>query len=153
MDFYQIPYAIVAGIFFSFLVRYTNSIYASMLSHFLINATQVIEAKILFLIGGSSEINRQLELLQTSDSYGTITTGVFFTLIATPLLILTFKKFMEHNKNHKFDYELSITQTDTNEFEIPIDSIKGTKSNFIDIFFVAYVIVSIAFTVIINIVK
>ncbi len=153
MDFYQIPYAIAAGIFFSFLVRYTNSIYASMLSHFLINATQVIEAKILFLVGGSSEINRQLELLETSDSYGTITTGVFLTLIATPLLILTIKKFMGYNKNHKLDYELSITQTDINEFEIPIDSINGTKSKFVDIYFVAYVIVAITFTVIMNILK
>lgn len=150
MDFYQMPYALVAGVFFSFLVRYTNSIYASMLSHFLINVTQVIPTKILFVLRGSSEINRQLELLQTSDSYGTIITGVFFTLIATPLLIITFKRFMEHNKNHKLDYELSITQTDNTEFEIPIDSIKGSKSGFVDIYFIAYVIVTIALTIILN---
>lgn len=150
MDFYQMPYALVAGVFFSFLVRYTNSIYASVLSHFLINVTQVIPTKILFVLRGSSEINRQLELLQTSDSYGTIITGVFFTLIATPLLIITFKRFMEHNKNHKLDYELSITQTDNTEFEIPIDSIKGSKSGFVDIYFIAYVIVTIALTIILN---
>lgn len=148
MDFYQMGYAVVAGVFFSFLVRYTNSIYASVLSHFLINVTQVIPTKILFMVGGSSEINIQLEQIQASDSYGTIITGVFFTLIATPLLIITFKKFMKHNKNHKLDYELSITQNDNVEFEIPIDSIKNSKSKFVDIYFIAYIIVTIALTII-----
>ena len=148
-DFYQIGYAIVAGVFFSFIVAYTNSIYASMLSHFIINGTQVAYTKlILSLIDDSTlqEIITQAE--QTGNDYGTIVYGIFFTLIFTPLLIVTAKKFMEYNKSRKLDYELSITEKETSEFEIDIDTIqKSKKKGFIDIYFILYVIVSVLLTI------
>ena len=148
-DFYQIGYAIVAGVFFSFIVAYTNSIYASMLSHFIINGTQVAYTKlILSLIDDSTlqEIMTQAE--QTGNDYGTIVYGIFFTLIFTPLLIVTAKKFMEYNKSRKLDYELSITEKETSEFEIDIDTIqKSKKKGFIDIYFILYVIVSVLLTI------
>ena len=148
-DFYQIGYAIVAGVFFSFIVAYTNSIYASMLSHFIINGTQVAYTKlILSLIDDSTlqEIITQAE--QTGNDYGTIVYGIFFTLIFTPLLIVTAKKFMEYNKSRKLDYELSITEKETSEFEIDIDTIqKSKKKGFIDIYFILYVIVTVLLTI------
>lgn len=148
-DFYQIGYAIVAGVFFSFIVAYTNSIYASMLSHFLINGTQVAYTKlILSLIDDSmlQEIMNQAE--QTGNNYGTIVSGIFFTVIFTPLLIVTAKKFMEYNKGRKLDYELSITENETSEFEIDINTRpESKKKGFIDIYFILYVIVSVLLTI------
>lgn len=150
MDFFQIPYAVLAGVFFSFLVRYTNSIYASILSHFLINGTQVVQTKLIFLIGGSDEIQRQLEMIKTSDGYGSVITGVFLTIIATPFLIMAFKKFMKYNKNHKLDYELSIPEEKGGEFEIYIENINDKKTKFADIYFWAYVVFAAAMTLAIS---
>ncbi|MDO4300971.1 MAG: type II CAAX endopeptidase family protein [Clostridia bacterium] len=147
MDFYQMGYAFIAGVFFSFLVRYTNSIYASILSHFIINGTQVAYTKLILSVFGNLNMEEMLEQTgQPSDSYEAIAAGIFFTVIATPILIMVSKKFMEHNKNHKLDYELSILQKEPEEFEIAIDEIKSDKKGFADIYFILYIAVAIVFT-------
>lgn len=154
MDFYQMGYAVIAGIFFSSIVRYTNSIYASMLSHFLINGVQVVYTKLVLIIINNENILNEIiaQSNQASNSYAPIITGIFFTVIATPLLIMTFKKFMQHNKTHKLDYELSITQKEYEEFEIDIDNINtnNDKVKFVDIYFIAYVLIAIILTVLIK---
>lgn len=154
MDFYQMGYAVIAGIFFSSIVRYTNSIYASMLSHFLINGVQVVYTKLVliiinkFHIFGENSLNEIItQSSQASNSYAPIITGIFFTVVATPLLIMTFKKFMQHNKTHKLDYELSITQKKSEEFEINIDNINNDQIKFVDIYFIAYFLIAIVLTI------
>lgn len=149
LDFYQMGYAFVAGVFFSFIVRYTNSIYASMFSHFLINGTQVILSKIALTMTEMYGINVTFEqTASTTSSYSSIIAGIFFTAVATPFLIITFKKFMEHNKNHRFDYELSITRKKPEEFEIDLEKINRKRPEFIDIYFIAYVVISIILAII-----
>lgn len=143
LDFYQIGYAVAAGIFFSFLVVYTNSIYASVFSHFLINGTQVLYTKLIFMISPET-VNAALnETVSTNNNYQMIVSGIFFTLITTPFLIITSKKFMEYNKNHRVDFELSIFQENPSEFEIQIDNIGSRKKGFIDIYFILYIIFSV----------
>ncbi|MEI3162409.1 MAG: type II CAAX endopeptidase family protein [Lachnospirales bacterium] len=148
LDFYQMGYAFAVGIFFAFIVRYTNSIYASMLSHFMINGSQVLVTKIALILNsyGMNEVIEQTN--ETTSSYSSIIIGIFFTVIVTPFLVLIIRKFMEHNKNHKFDYELSITRKEPEEFEIDINSISKKKSSFIDIYFIAYIIVAIIISLI-----
>ena len=42
MDLQQFPYAIIMGFFFAYLVYYTKSIFAPVLSHFAVNAASVV---------------------------------------------------------------------------------------------------------------
>lgn len=148
-DFYQIGYALVAGVFFSFIVAYTNSIYASILSHFIINGTQVAYTKLLLSLMNSAQIQEILtQSEESTGNYGSIMIGVFFTAVFTPIFIITIKKFMLHNKNHKMDYELSISNQKSEEFEIDINNISKPKKSFIDIYFVLYVVISLALTLI-----
>lgn len=157
MDFYQMGYAILAGVFFSAIVRYTNSIYSSMLSHFLINGVQVVFSKLLLMTKNYYSISEnELEELMTqtsstADIYSSIISGIFFTVISTALLVFTFKKFMEYNKNNKLDYELSISYNNSDEFEIDIDNLNNSKCKFIDMYFIAYVVISIILTVVLTI--
>lgn len=148
-DFYQIGYAIVAGVFLSFIVAYTNSIYASMLSHFLINGTQVAYTKLILNFIDDSQLNEIMNSAeQTGNSYSTIISGIFFTVIFTPVLIAVAKKFMQYNKNRKLDYDLSINRSNSSEFEINIKTLAEYKhKSFIDIFFVLYIAVSILLTI------
>lgn len=148
-DFYQIGYAIVAGVFLSFIVAYTNSIYASILSHFLINGTQVAYTKLILNFIDDSQLNEIMNSAeQTGNSYSTIISGIFFTVIFTPVLIAVAKKFMQYNKNHKLDYDLSINRSNSSEFEINIKTLAKYKhKSFIDIFFVLYIAVSILLTI------
>jgi len=44
MNLQQISYAVVAGVFFAYLVKVTGSIYASMAAHFVVNTTQALLA-------------------------------------------------------------------------------------------------------------
>lgn len=147
-DFYQIGYAIVAGIFFSFIVAYTNSIYASMLSHFLINGTQVAYTKfILSLIDDSALQELIYQTEQTSNDYETVITFLFLTVIFVPILIYVSKKFMEYNKTRRLDYDFSIPENDASEFEINIDQPSVSKKSFVDIYFILYIIISLLLTI------
>ena len=75
--------------------------------------------------------------------------GIFFTVIATPFLVLTIRKFMEYNKNHKFDYDLSITGKEPEEFEIDINNITKRKMGFfIDIYFISYIVIAIVLSLV-----
>lgn len=143
LDFYQIGYAVAAGIFFSFLVVYTNSIYASIFSHFLINGTQVLYTKLIFMISPEIVNTAINETVSTSSNYQMIVSGIFFTLITTPFLVIVSKKFMEYNKNHRVDFELSISRENTSEFEIKIDNIGNRDKRFIDIYFILYIAFSV----------
>ena len=115
---------------------------------------QVVYSKLVLIIinkfhifGENSLDEIIMQSNQASNSYSPIITGIFFTVIATPLLIMTFKRFMQYNKTHKLDYELSITQKESEEFEIDIDNINNNKIKFVDIYFIAYVLIAIVLTV------
>lgn len=143
-NFYQMGYAIVAGLFFSFLVVYTNSLYASILSHFLINGVQVVYTKLLLSALSKYDLQGILDTAESASSnYSAIVTGIFFTLLATPFLIIVSKKFMEHNKHHRIDYELSIVHKTPEEFEINIDTIGKRKNSFVDIYFISYILITL----------
>lgn len=139
MNFYQIGYALVAGIFFSFLVSRTNSIFASIFSHFIINGTQVISAKLSMEIMSAYEKEQMFAAANTtSDSFTSIVMGIFITLVTTPFLYITAKKFVEYNIENYMDYRFSINRNEDDEFTISIEG--NEKKGFIDIFFVSYIV-------------
>ncbi len=148
-DFYQMGYAVAAGLFFSFIVANTNSIYASIFSHFLINGTQVAASKISLIFMDEREIAQLLESTQeTNTDLSLIFYPIFYTVIFLPFFVMTAKKFVKYNKDNRLNYELSISSKQTKAFEISIDNdMKKNKTRFVDIYFVLYVMLCIGLTI------
>ena len=140
-DFYQIGYAIVAGVFFSFLVANTNSIYSSMFSHFLINGSQVIYTKLLLGIIDENTFNEIMsQTQQTGADLYTIVSALLFAVILLPFLIITGRKFIKYNTLNRAEYELS-----PNKEGILADT-SAQKSGVINIYSILYVAVCILLT-------
>lgn len=140
MDFYQIPYAIVAGVFFALLVSYTNSIYASMLAHFIINGTQVINSKMMFS-ANSDYLNEALEAIKSSTIEVNIMTSIMslvICLVVMPLLIGLFKKFKEYNAENHMEY-MHYKKDDV----YYIDTTENKKVKIFSFSFWSYVIISV----------
>ncbi len=93
----QLIYAFALGVFFSFIVYWTNSIYSAILSHMLFNGLQTLlsiatttAATSVETSGAEAQVGR-IEILQTA--------GVFFAigLALSPLLIFLIRRFKAHN--------------------------------------------------------
>ncbi len=120
MNFQQMSYAIVAGIFLAFYVHYTNSIYASMLAHFFINTSQVIVAKLTIKFAPDVAM-AEAEPLTTQSIIST----AIMVIIFMPFLILTVKRFIKRNQKAADEY---------------LNNEVGTNKKFIDIYFILAVI-------------
>jgi membrane protease YdiL (CAAX protease family) len=83
MNFQQAPYAFVMGFFFALLVRFTGSIYASMLAHFVINAVAVVSMNLSYAEDASAEISNAelISLLPGLAVVAAATTGAAVLLI------------------------------------------------------------------------
>ncbi|WP_300382412.1 type II CAAX endopeptidase family protein [Clostridium sp.] len=73
----QFLYTFALGFILALVVRITNSIFASVLMHFIINGTSVTLTKVLYLIQNSSII----EGVQENQEYNMINTPIFDKLI------------------------------------------------------------------------
>jgi len=103
---HQFLYAFAMGIMFYYMVHYTRSVWAGVLSHFLMNATQVSMA--YFAMGidlyedmNAYAINQTEELLASINLSEAALAVIFiavFAVIATPIAIVVFKIFITHNK-------------------------------------------------------
>ncbi len=145
LNLYQLGYAVFSGIFFSYLVAYTNSIYSSILSHFLINGSQIVITKLVFTLIGNTDAQHLIdESLTTNASsvLNSISPLIFLTILFTPLLIYTTKSFMKYNSLNKVDYFYSI---DNNNLDnLKINYTKEKENSFVDLYFLLYVIFSLA---------
>ena len=90
MDLQQFPYAFLMGIVFAVMVHYTKSIYASVLSHFIINAAMIT----LIYAAGDLE---QFPLFTA-------------LMVSAPALFLTFRYFISYNLRNVTD-ETTISDT------------------------------------------
>ncbi|MFV0314331.1 MAG: lysostaphin resistance A-like protein [Anaerotignum sp.] len=84
----QFPYAFIAGLFFCFLVQRTGSIWASIIPHFIINATSVVA---MFI---STET--PVDTMPMSNTI-TLFATVFFASLSIPFLALIFYIFIVIN--------------------------------------------------------
>jgi len=90
----QFFYTFAMGIFFAYIVHATRSIFASIISHFVMNASSVILA---WLSLSHPEPSEQPELLPALMSWGVI--AIFTTTAA----VFLFRKFVAHNNRKKED--------------------------------------------------
>ena len=103
LDPHQFIYAFFAGTIFSLFVLYTDSIFASITSHFIINGTQglfvFISSRLL-----ENTPNQSIEEISSEYSYKLILNEVISigltAVIFTILFFLIFKYFIKINKNN-----------------------------------------------------
>lgn len=97
-DAQQFLYAFVMGIFFCFLVYRTGSIFASMISHFTINGSQVLISTILMSSMSSEELLKSTTNTNISDIIASLISSIFLACITAPILILLIWAFIKINK-------------------------------------------------------
>ncbi|WP_250278174.1 CPBP family intramembrane glutamic endopeptidase [[Clostridium] colinum] len=90
----QFVYTTVLGIFMAFLVRITNSIYSSMIMHFIFNA----KAAILIYLS-VKYIPTSFDQPSTLSSFESVIIMFIIFLISLPLLLLSIFLFIKNNKN------------------------------------------------------
>ncbi len=139
-NLYQMLYAIAAGVFFAELVAYTNSIFASMLAHFLFNGVQVAASELVLKMENAESILNASPTL--SENMTVIVADLFIAVITMPFLILVFRKFMDYNKNNILDYKYSIKQNKLNTLSINLE--ENSDNKITDVYFVISVIASLA---------
>ncbi|WP_250278173.1 CPBP family intramembrane glutamic endopeptidase [[Clostridium] colinum] len=94
LTFTQLFFAIILGIFFTYLVRVTKSLYSSMLMHFLINSTSVIS---LYSLAKKSPDTVLNELSKQTTAIDILPFFVMF-LLSLPFLLISIFLFIKVNK-------------------------------------------------------
>lgn len=106
----QLFYASIAGMIIAYLVKVTGSIWAGILSHFVLNGTQITLAYISNkILQNSTSINLKEEILNSVNSLNSATIfekfisifymGIYF-IISLPFLILAIYIFNKINKDN-----------------------------------------------------
>ncbi|MCL2526933.1 MAG: CPBP family intramembrane metalloprotease [Defluviitaleaceae bacterium] len=94
----QFAYAFVMGIIFAYMVYYTRSIWAGILPHFIVNATQGILGRAAFM--ASAELQAEQEAIASvisAEAAAIILFGVI-TLFLSPVIFILARAFIQHNR-------------------------------------------------------
>lgn len=95
----QFVYAFAMGTLFSYVVYITDSIFASMICHFLFNGTSMTLAYFLLKILPSKAISSQMSQATNASQLGASATLFFvISIICFPLLILLLNALQNENK-------------------------------------------------------
>lgn len=89
-NLYQFSYAALTGVFLGFLVYFTNSIYASVLAHFIINGSQVVATKLALMDNSQAIMESLKEPLSKSDILEQLAGSFFLAILTLPFFILLF---------------------------------------------------------------
>lgn len=158
----QFIYAFIMGIIFAYMVHYTRSIRAGILSHFIMNASQVTLAvgslRLLQYVEASELYTTTMEEtivnLGTRELVVTYEMSIIFSVMfvgiiamfAIPCAIILFRSFISYNRgrNMKYDMEQALG-VNSNTPKAPSDDDSTTP--IIDPFMIAVVVLYIAFTI------
>ena len=136
----QFVYAFVMGVIFAYMVHYTRSILAAVLSHFLMNGSQVT---LLFIGTRMQEMTAAMYPYAAPDTteYTIIPFGDteliispehamifailfmgFVALLATPCAVILFRSFISHNRarNIKYDMAQALIIEDVEPIEVEL---------------------------------
>lgn len=134
MNFQQMSYAIVAGIMLAFLVHQTNSILASVLSHFIINGSQVVVFKalspLLDNIEETADVSSSTIFTNPRDILLEVLYLCFMSGICLVILSYIVKKFKAHNKERAERY---------------LNNESGTQTRVVDKYLVAAILIFLVF--------
>jgi hypothetical protein len=121
MNLNQFFYAFAMGVVMAYMVYYTRSIRSAILSHFLLNAFNIVlfrglpwlldrMEEILYESGGEeavAELQASIEAAEAGASvWASILTVGVVALIFLPLFILIFRAFISHNRQRFAAYDI-----------------------------------------------
>jgi len=118
LNLQQFAYTFVLGIIFAYMVHHTRSIWAAIIPHFIVNATQATMARLVLAAGtpqypdlAAEELLAALPVSQ--EALAIIVMGII-ALFLSPVIVILFMEFFKHNRerNAEMDYEASLLPTD-----------------------------------------
>ena len=122
LNFHQFTYAFIMGMFFVYLVHITRSLFAAVLSHFVINASQLSLSYLVFQM----DVDIVAADPTTADLISGIYELIMINIFIFPLALLIFLALIKHNQLRKLEknsnYENSngeILETSKTLSEIP----------------------------------
>jgi len=103
LNFYQLFYAFPMGIILAILVYYSESIFASILSHFVINFSQIAFSYMLMPYVSQNEeyIQEAAAVSSLSDKLLMCLVNIPLCVIITPFFIIALKTFIRRHKNER----------------------------------------------------
>jgi len=123
MNPHQFLYAFLMGVIFAYMVHYTRSIRAAVLSHFVINGGQVL---LMFVSARYAEAQGVYTaaveeiVIPFGEAYITIgeehamlfaiVSALFFAVFATPCAVILFRAFVSYNRARNIKYDMMQAQ-------------------------------------------
>lgn len=147
----QFLYAFALGILFAYIVRITNSIYATMFCHFMFNGTQVLLSKLVLNIPEVKEASEALKTASKLEMFKALIPIGVIAIIATILIVLLLKLLKRTtdnntslNVNGKVNVHQNINEDSKGNFDKGFnenyDTLELTKEPMINIPFIITVI-------------
>ncbi|MCL2571733.1 MAG: CPBP family intramembrane metalloprotease [Defluviitaleaceae bacterium] len=141
LNLQQFAYAFALGAIFAYMVHYTKSIWAGILPHFIINASQGILGRLVFLIEPTEVASPSTGL--SAEAQAILVMGSI-TILLMPVIIILFRMLKKHSKRCD-DAPTPITDTNTyntfGEQSPPHDFPETTRHYTHDPYFKAIIIV------------
>ncbi len=116
----QLFYAAAVGVILGILVHYSNSIYSSMLAHFVINGVQALWLKLVI----STAPEEMLETAEETPFIETFTAATLLLAFTLPVLIALLALYIYINKGKNIDYKYSLTPK--KEFVCDLEAGRGS---------------------------
>jgi len=140
LNIHQFTYAFVMGIIFAYMVHYTRSVLAGMLSHFIMNGIQVtlIYLTMQMQIPESAYLFEAFEttvysngsnfpMFEISDEIlGVVLIGVI-ALISTPCAFVLFRAFKTYNRQRNIKHDLQQALNTSNIIDISSEIFKNNS--------------------------
>ncbi len=143
----QFLYAAFLGAIFCYFVYYTGSIFASVIGHFVINASQFMLFKATMKFGMDLEVAKGT--LSMAEKISAIEATAVMALIFTPIFLLVFNQFKNLNKkNISSAYYSNLTNASVKEIFQNKGMIFFRQDDVIDIFLLFSSVIYIFFIVI-----
>ena len=158
LNLHQFAYAFAMGVIFAYLVHYTRSIWAGIIPHFIINATQAV----LFRLAISSEPygyateHEAYAILAQLPISAEVMALIIIAVIAiclSPVIVIVFREFFSHNKwrlelelaGDEFHADYALVDKMLRE---PLEGEETVKRGFaVDYYTLLVVVIFIVFTV------
>jgi len=142
----QFLYAMMLGVIFAYFMHYAESLWAPILGHFTINATQIIMATVSMRVTQSMpEQQVLLESITGDEIVGLVISLVILNVICLPAFLVLFKSFVDYNKRRRAVRDaarpvpVSIDETVAEEAPVP------APARVVDWAFIAIVLFYIGF--------
>ena len=135
MNMQQFFYAFFMGVIFAYIVYYTKSILAAIISHFLVNASQVALLRAaLFIEGLQEELYEIVDAAYVSNVLAVVAIGIF-ALFTTPIALFLLRAL---KKKHESENTLP---------EVEKTEVLAVPGSIVDRYMVAVIAMFVAFIV------